>query len=224
MFEEPSRLATIEQYTFSSCQSLNRLFIPASVTAIHDSVFDGSGISSIEIEEGSVSFRVENDLLVDFCVRSLVLVIGCPESIVVPSSIAELRRFCCFSKPRLSKVEFESGSRLRSIGEYAFSCCRLLESISIPSSVEFLCKNSFAFCANLRFGVRTVTFDRDSKLRVIERNAIDRSVDLISVTAPEDRTPRVFGQYLVHLTLYSGISGINRPVAVAGERKRFDSD
>jgi hypothetical protein len=62
----------------------------------------------IDIEDGSDSFRVVNELLVDFEVRSLVLVIGSPESIEIPCSIEKLRPFCCYSKKRLRTVEFES--------------------------------------------------------------------------------------------------------------------
>jgi hypothetical protein len=86
MFERPSKLATIEHHALLNCVSLHWFCIPASVTAIHDLVFHGGGISSIEIEEGSVSFRVEHNLLVDFGLRSLVWVIGCPESIMVQTS------------------------------------------------------------------------------------------------------------------------------------------
>jgi hypothetical protein len=159
---------------------LTRFCIPASVTAIHDSVFIGSGLRSIGIEEGSVSFRVLNELLVDFDVRSLVWVIGSPESILIPSSIAELRPSCCLCQWRLSRVEFESDSHLRSISEAAFHGCGSLESICIPSSVEFLHKNCFAFCANLR----TVTFDSESNLRSIGEAAFHSCRSLESICIP----------------------------------------
>jgi hypothetical protein len=181
MFDRPSRLATIERHAFSFCESLRRLCIPASVTTIDNSAFAGSGIGSIEIEEGSVSFRVENDLLVDFEARSLVWVIGSPDSIVIPSSIEELRPFCCSYKMGLSNVEFESASNLRSVGESAFHYCGSLKSICIPSSVEFLRTACFESCWNLQ----TVTFASQSKLRLIERGAFAycESVKLVSVPA-----------------------------------------
>jgi hypothetical protein len=56
IFERPSRLATIERQPFSNGESLNRFCIPAPVTTIHDSAFKGSRMSSIKVEEGSVSF------------------------------------------------------------------------------------------------------------------------------------------------------------------------
>jgi hypothetical protein len=175
---------------FSACDSLNRLCIPASVTAIHFKAFDGSRISSIEIEEGSVSFRVRNGFLVDFDGGSLLWVIGSPESILIPSSIGELGPFCCASKFKLRIVEFESDSNLRVIGKSAFAGCGVLESIQIPSSVEVLREGCFQSCWNLR----TVAFGAESQLRLIEQAAFRSCQSLISVSVPAraevlDRAP-----------------------------------
>jgi hypothetical protein len=181
IFELPSRLATIERWALCDCESLTSVVIPASVTTIYSEAFQSSGISWIEIEEGSISFRVVNDLLVDFEGGSMVWVIGSPESILIPSSIEELGPSCCAWKARLRTVEFESTPILRSIGESAFVGCGSLESICIPSSVEVLHEQCFSGCWRLR----TVRFESESKLRVIERMAFARCplVKLVSVPA-----------------------------------------
>jgi hypothetical protein len=180
MFELPSRLVTIKHATFSSCESLNRLCIPASVRAIHDLVFMASGLGSIGLEEGSISFRVLNDLSVDFDVRALLYVIDSAESIFIPSPIEELRQFCRCYKMGLSNLEFESDSHLRSIGESAFRSCESLESICIPSSVGVLQNCCFSACSNLR----TVTFDRESNLRSIGECAFRCCGSLESICIP----------------------------------------
>jgi hypothetical protein len=181
-------LATIDQDAFFNCQSLNWLCIPDSVRAIGDRAFEGSGIRSIEVEDGSVSFRVVKEVLVDFEIRSLVWVIGSRESIQIPSSIEELRPFCCSWKAGLRTVEFESDSNLRSIGRYAFAFCNSLESICIPSSVEVLPEDCFYSCSSLR----TVTFRTDSRLRLIEVDAFCECRSLESVSVPA--TVEVIGQ------------------------------
>jgi hypothetical protein len=180
-FEWPSRLATIEAGAFFGCRSLPRLLIPASVTAIDGSAFRDSGISSIEISAASGSFRVLNEFLVDFEVRSLVWVIGSPEAVLIPASIEELGPSCCNSKGHLRTVTFESQSNLRSIGPFAFGSCYSLQSICIPSSVEVLRHDCFRSCQCLR----TVTFGDSSKLRLIEGGAFEwcPSVALVSVPA-----------------------------------------
>jgi hypothetical protein len=178
-FQQPSKLTGIGEAAFFNCISLNRLFIPASVTVIACAAFQRSAIRSISIEAGSVSFRVLNDLLVDFDVRSLVWVIGSPDSILIPSSIEELRECCGALNPRLRTVEFESDAILRSIGQSAFAWCPLLESICIPSSVEVIPESCFCSCGRLR----TVTFGPESKLRRIEGGAFlwCRSLKAVSV-------------------------------------------
>jgi hypothetical protein len=176
----PPRLVTISDRAFAHCESLKRLVIPASVTAIGSLVFQHSGVRSIEIEEGSVSFRVVNELLVDFGVRSLVLVIGVPASILIPSSIEELRPFCCAESWRLKTVEWESNSNLRCIDQSAFFHAFSLKSIVIPSSVEVLRERCFGGCS----GLRTVACDPGSKLRLIERNAFEGCRRLESVSLP----------------------------------------
>jgi hypothetical protein len=180
-FERRSKLATIEESAFWNCPSLNWLSIPASVTMIGDSAFGASGIRWIEIEDGSVSFRVVNEFLVDFESRSLIYGIGSPDSVEIPSSIEELRPYCFAMKDRLRTVEFESDSTLGSIAESAFDFCESLKSVCIPSSVEVLRKSCFKDCGTLR----TVKFGAESKLRRIERDAFAGcdSVGLVSLPA-----------------------------------------
>jgi hypothetical protein len=191
MFERPSRIATIGASAFWFCFSLDWFSIPASVTEMDGSAFTGSRIRSVGIEEGSTSFRVVNELLVDFEVRSLVLAIGSPESIVIPSTIETLGQFCFCWNDELRTVEFESDSILRSIGHSAFLGCKSLESICIPSSVEVLPEGCFENC----WGLRTVTFGADSELRAIEETAFCdcRSLEFVSVPASVEFIGRQLG-------------------------------
>jgi hypothetical protein len=189
MFEPPSRLTTIEYGTFAICQSLHRLFLPASLTAIDARVLARSGIGSIGIDDGSVSFKVVNEFLVDFGVRSLIWVIGSPDSIRIPSSIEELRPSSCQWKARLRTVEFESDSSLRFIRQSAFAHCESLESIYIPSSVEILCGYCFWSCSSLE----AVRFCPESNLRVIERKAFQSCPSLKLVRLPA--SVEVVGRY-----------------------------
>jgi hypothetical protein len=180
IFEGPSRLAGVDEWAFFDCRCLNWLFGPASVKSVDGTAFAGSGIVSIEISQGSDSLRVRDEFLFDFESRSLILVIGSPERILIPASIEELLPFCCSRKGRLMTVEFESDSTLRSIGRFAFTECRLLESIYIPSSVEVLCESCFADCSSLR----TVAFGAESKLRLIEARAFSVCESLKSIYIP----------------------------------------
>jgi hypothetical protein len=182
MFEPRSRLAMIEESAFLYCHGLRWLCIPASVTAIEARAFSGSGVRSIRIEPGSVSFRVVHDFLVDFHVRSLIWLIGSPDSIVIPSSIERLASSCCAAKDGLRTVEFESDSSLRLIEASAFAGCKSLESVCIPSLVEVLPETCFSDCSSLR----TITLHPGSKLRLVGRDALCecRSLTSVEVVGP----------------------------------------
>jgi hypothetical protein len=167
VFEPQSKLAVIEGGVFGGCSLLHRVCLPASLSSIRERAFQGCHITSLEIEEGSVSFRVRDGLLLDFEERSLIWVIAHPPSVLIRSAIEELGPFCCAMKIGLRAVEFESDSNLRCIGRFAFADCRF-ESIRIPSSVEVLQEGCFALCWSLQ----TMTFGPESRLRVIERQAL----------------------------------------------------
>jgi hypothetical protein len=170
----------MEDHAFWGCSLLRQFDIPASVTTIEPLALPVGGTISIAVEEGSVSFRVVNQLVVGFDVRSLLCVIGFPESIVIPSSIEELRESCCAFNERLKSVEFEPASKLRSIGREAFRGCKSLESISIPPSVEVLRVGCFLFCSALQ----AVTFGAGSQLRIIEKDLFDPNALLKLVSVP----------------------------------------
>jgi hypothetical protein len=78
-----------------------------------------------------------------------------------------------------SRVIFENGSKLREIGELAFSGCKCLESFNGPSSVETLGRCCFAECSRLT----TVTFAENSRLKTIGKLAFSKS-GLDSITIP----------------------------------------
>jgi hypothetical protein len=179
-FERPSGLTTINGRAFSECQSLDRLVIPASVRAIHAEAFVGSGISWMEIEEGSVSFKIRNEFLLDFKGRSLLWVFGFRKSIRIPCWIMQLGAYCCASKNGLKRIEFESDSNLRLIDAFAFCLCCRLKEVWIPPSVEVPREYCFHACSKFR----KVTFGPGSRLGLIERYAFDRGKALRLVSVP----------------------------------------
>jgi hypothetical protein len=167
IFEGPSRLATIEESAFLFCESLRWVVIPASVTAISESAYYGSGIRLMEIEEGSVSFRVANELLVDFEVGPLVSVIGSPESILIRPRLRnfEIRVVHRKSGPGPWNLNQIRCANPRSIGPSGFAICHSFEWICIRSPVEVLCENCFGTCR----GLRSAIFGRQSRFRLIKQ-------------------------------------------------------
>ena len=65
--------------------------------------------------------------------------------LVIPNTIEYLYNDA-FSSNYFTEVEFEEGSNLKEIGDYAFSGCRHLFEIKLPDSVEKIMTNAFMCC------------------------------------------------------------------------------
>jgi hypothetical protein len=137
-FLRPCRLTRIRKYRRAGCEFLRRFVIRASVTEIDVQAFDGCAIRQLEIEEGSVSFGVQNQFLLAFASGFVPRVVGSPESIRIPFWVQHLTPYCCAWKKRLRTVEFEPSSKLRFIDPFTFFGCKSLTSICIPPFVAAL--------------------------------------------------------------------------------------
>jgi hypothetical protein len=82
------------------------------------------------------------------------------ESIAIPSSVVEVRKYGFCHCRALSSVSFGAHSKLNCLGKGAFGGCKRLTSIVIPSQVDALEDGCFWHCKRLV----TATIERDSKL------------------------------------------------------------
>jgi hypothetical protein len=79
----------------------------------------------------------------------------------------------------IATIVFESGTRLKEIGEGAFAGCKALISCHVPSSVEIIGDRCFEKCA----GMETITFEDSSTLRKIGERAFADSIGSITIPA-----------------------------------------
>jgi hypothetical protein len=109
-------------------------------------------------------------------------------SICIPLSVRVLCQHCFDGCGSLSRVTFQSGSRLLAIHSHVFRGCSSLRSICIPRSVEILSQMCFSECRSLSI----VTFESRSHLRDIEYSAFCGCTSLMSI-----RIPSSLGDWLV---------------------------
>lgn len=98
---------------------------------------------------------------------------------IIPAYVKEVPDHCFAGCPALRRVEFEPGSRCRSIGEYAFAECSRLEEISLPSGIAAIGEGAFRECRSLR------RLSLPDGMREVERELCLRCVALSEVSFPQ---------------------------------------
>jgi hypothetical protein len=175
-----SKLSQIEYGSFLDCSSLSSISLPAGLSVIGDLALAGTRLVHVSIEPGNGYFEIYEDFVVELDSTSLVLYFGSDSEVEIPSWIESLHSGCLCDRALVSRVLFESGSRIVQIPKSAFSSCSSLSSICIPSSVEVLRTVCFHFCKNLA----RITFERGSQLSRIEARAFYCCSSLSSISIP----------------------------------------
>lgn len=81
----------------------------------------------------------------------------------------------------LESIEFESGSKLSSIGSYAFAGCRSLKHVALPDSVTSIGEAAFLDCEKLK----KVKLGKDSTLRTLGPSAFINCKKLEDIELPK---------------------------------------
>ena len=147
--------------------SLETLAIPGGVTSVGAEAFSGNAVLS-EVTIGKGLTKIDQKVFKDcYALRS----------ITIPAGIQSIEGEA-FSGSGLQTVTFASGSKLETIGDFAFAYCAL-ETLSIPDSVTII--GDAAFFAN---PLTSVTLSANSKLKTIGMEAFRYCYHLTAINLP----------------------------------------
>ena len=100
-------------------------------------------------------------------------------SVECPASLEVIGQCAFFYATELKSVTFAPNSKLKTIGEQAFSDCTNLETIELPNSVDSIGVNAFVLCENLK----KITIP--TGLRKLSRSTFMSCSNLMKVKFPE---------------------------------------
>ena len=153
-------VTTIRMKAFSECSSLTSVTIGNSVTTIGKSAFSYcDSLANIEVASGNLNYLSENGALFD---KNKSILIQYPAG--------------------NQRTEYAIPNSVTTIGEYAFSYCSNLKSVTIPDSVTTIGGSAFTNCNSLK----SVTIP--NSVTTIGERAFDFCFELTSVTIPDSVT------------------------------------
>ena len=111
-------------------------------------------------------------------------------SVYIPDSVTTIGDYAFSLCSNLTTVTISENSQLTTIGDCAFSGCSSLTSIYIPDSVTTIEDNAFYSCSNLT----TVTISENSQLTTIGSHAFYSCSNLTTVTISENSQLTTIGE------------------------------
>lgn len=153
-YGENSQLRSIGSLAFASAISMNYIQIPASLTNI--------GVAAFPIEtkiknyyydgdiSGWLNLNVEYNTSYGIWLAENLYIGGqLLTNLIIPSHVQEIRDNAFCSNANLKSVAFEEGSACHAIGDYAFQKCILLETVTLPISIQTIGNSAFSMCTSL---------------------------------------------------------------------------
>ena len=185
----PNSVTSIGVGAFSGCSGLTSVTIPGRITSIGEFAFSNcSGLTSISVESGNTKYDSRDNCNGIIEKENNKLIIGCQKT-KIPNSVT-------------------------SIGEFAFSGCSGLTSVTIPGSVTSIGGSAFYEC----IGLTSVTIG--DGVSIIGHSAFANCIGLTSVTIPNSVT-YIDGMAFYNCNLSEVISKIENPFKLVTYQPTF---
>ncbi len=140
-------VTSIGDSAFSYCTSLTSITIPEGVTSIGNEVFSNcTSLESMAVNEGNPVYHGAGNCIIETAKGTLI--VGCKNSIIPDDdSVTSIGNYAFSWCENLTSITIPVS--VASIGKYAFRCCRSLESITVPESITNIGEGVFESCSKL---------------------------------------------------------------------------
>ena len=142
----PNSITTIGEYAFSGCTYLTSITIPNSVTTIGNEAFSYCyRLASIKTESGNTKYDSRENCNAIIETETNTLIAGCRNT-VIPNSVTTIGNYAFSGCINLASITIPGS--VTTIGDGAFSGSGLT-SITIPNSVTTIGDGAFSSCSSL---------------------------------------------------------------------------
>ena len=140
-------VVSIGEGAFRTCHSLTSIVIPASVISIATGAFwSYSSLASITVSAENPVYHSDGNCLIE--TDNKTLIIGCKNSVIPDDgSVTSIGDYAFSNCESLTSITIPDS--VTTIGGYAFYYCTSLTSITIPDSVTSIGKEAFLVCSRL---------------------------------------------------------------------------
>jgi hypothetical protein len=146
----PAGVTNIGDFAFEGCIGLASVSIPAGVTGIGQGPFSGcTGLADIAVEPRNERYASRGGVLFN---KTLTILIQYPagkkeDRYAIPAGVTSIGDWAFSGCTGLSSVSIPAG--VTSIGNGAFSACTGFSSVSIPAGVTSIGNSAFSGCTGL---------------------------------------------------------------------------
>lgn len=145
----PEGFAELGDACLQGCVALKDLYIPASLTKIATNALQGTRMEKITVSPDNSAYASFGGVLYDYAKTKLLFIPSGLDTLEIPAGVTDIS-YAFQNNETLKKVSFEAGSRLQTVGEYAFSNCTALETVWLPMGVTEISQSAFQNCTALK--------------------------------------------------------------------------